>query len=92
MIALIPAGVFVFFASAAALSTHTLGRTLSWAGMAVGAVSILFMAFTGPFSSEDFFGWPFLLVMLWMIVVSLRLGFARNRTAAPGPVPAPATV
>ncbi|MET4639401.1 hypothetical protein [Mycetocola sp. 2940] len=72
-------GVFAFFASAAALVTRMLGRVLSWAGMAVGATSIVVLAASGLPASDEFFLWPFLLVILWIVVISLRLGFARNR-------------
>ena len=44
----------------------TLGRVLSWAGIAVGATSIVVLAATGLPANEEFFLWPFLLVLLWM--------------------------
>lgn len=83
LVQLLTLGVFVLFASAAARQTRTLGRVLSWAGMAIGATSILVFAATGLPENEDFFLWPFLLVILWMAVISLRLGFARNRVPVP---------
>ncbi|MET0479869.1 MAG: hypothetical protein ABWZ69_00785, partial [Mycetocola sp.] len=52
---------------------------LSWAGMAIGATSIIMLAINGLPASDEFFLWPFLLVILWMVVISLRLGFARSR-------------
>jgi hypothetical protein len=78
MVQLLPLGVLALFASAAALVTHALGRVLSWAGMAAGATSIVVLAAGGLPANEDFFLWPFLLVVLWMAVISLRWGFARN--------------
>ncbi|HJV99919.1 MAG TPA: hypothetical protein VJ617_12595 [Arthrobacter sp.] len=78
LVQLLPLGVLVLFASAAALVTRALGRVLSWAGMAIGATSIVVLAATGLPANEDFFVWPFLLVVLWMAVISLRWGFARN--------------
>jgi hypothetical protein len=83
---LLPLGVFVLFASAAALVTRTLGRVLSWSGIVIGATSIVTFAAMGLPSNEDFFLWPFLLFLVWVSVVSLRLGFARNRTAKPADV------
>ena len=80
---LLPLGVFALFASAAALVTRTLGRVLSWAGIAVGATSIIVLAATGLPANEEFFIWPFLLVLLWIVVLSLRFGFARRRTPTP---------
>ena len=88
LVQLLPLGVFALFASAAALVTRTLGRVLSWAGIAVGATSIVVLASTGLPADEEFFIWPFLLVLLWMVVLSLRFGFARNRTATPSAVAA----
>lgn len=78
LVQLLPLGVLALFASAAALVTRALGRVLSGAGIAVGATSILVFAATGLPANEDFFVWPFLLVVLWMAAVSLRWGFARN--------------
>lgn len=78
LVQLLPLGVVALFASAAALVTRALGRVLSWAGMAIGATSIVALAATGLPDNEEFFLWPFLLVVLWMAVVSLRWGFARN--------------
>lgn len=83
LVQLLPFGVFVLFASAAALTTRTLGRVLSWCGIAVGATSIIGLAATGLPANDDFFLWPFLLVLVWIAAASLRLGLARNRTATP---------
>lgn len=82
LVQLLPLGVFVLFVSAAALVTGQLGRVLSWAGIAVGATNIVTLAATGLPTNEDFFLWPFLLVLLWILVISLRFGFARNRGEA----------
>lgn len=78
LVQLLPLGVFALFASAAALTTRALGRVLSWAGIITGALSIIILAANGIPANEDFFVWPFLLVVLWTAVVSLRWGFARN--------------
>ena len=86
LVQLLPLGVFALFASAAAMVTGALGRVLSWAGMAIGATSIAVLAATGLPANEDFFLWPFLLVVLWMAVVSLRWGFARIRPRVRGAV------
>ncbi|POH71726.1 hypothetical protein [Arthrobacter glacialis] len=90
LVQLLTLGVFVLFASAAALQTRTLGRVLSWAGMAIGVTSIAVLAATGLPENEDYFLWPFLLVILWIAVISLRLGFVRNRERAPAAVVAAA--
>ena len=83
MLLVLPAGVFVLFGSAAALTTKVLGRVMSWAGIAIGAICIVVTAATALPSNEDLFLWPFLLVLLWVAVISLRLGFARNRAPVP---------
>ena len=82
MLLVLPAGAFVLFGSAAAMVTKVLGRALSWAGIAIGATCIVVTAATALPSSEDLFLWPFLLVLLWVAVISLRLGFARNPAPA----------
>jgi hypothetical protein len=86
LVQLLPFGVFALFASAAALVTRTLGRVLSWAGITIGATSIITLAATGLPANDDFFLWPFLLVLLWIAVLSLRFGFARIRTGTPAAV------
>lgn len=83
LVQLLPLGVFALFASVAALVTRTLGRVLSWGGIAIGATSIVTLAATGLPADEELFLWPFLLVLLWMAVLSLRFGFARSGTATP---------
>ena len=80
LVQLLPLGVFVLFASAAALVTRTLGRVLGWAGIAVGATSIVVLTASGLPSNDEFFIWPFLLVLLWVAVLSLRFGFSRSQT------------
>jgi len=80
---LLPLGLFALFASAAALVTRALGRVLSWAGIVIGGTSIVVLAATGLPENEEFFLWPFLLILLWIVVISLRFGFARSRTKDP---------
>ncbi len=81
LVQLLPLGVFALFASVAALVTRTLGRVLSWGGIAIGATSIVALAATGLPATDEFFLWPFLLILVWIAVTSLRLGFARSRAA-----------
>jgi hypothetical protein len=83
LVQLLPWGVFALFASAAALVTRTLGWVLSWAGVLIGATSIVALAAAGLPDDEEFFLWPFLLILLWIAVISIRLGFARRRTSTP---------
>lgn len=88
LVQLLPLGVFVLFVSAAALVTRILGRMLGWAGIAVGTLSIVGLAATGFPRNEDFFLWPFLLFLVWVVVISLRFGLARGRTPSPAAVAA----
>lgn len=75
-------GIFVFAVAWAALANKVFGRTLSYAGMAIGVITVLDIALTSSDLRGDLFAWPFLLVMLWVAVISLRLGFARTRAPA----------
>ena len=86
----LPLGVFVLFVSAAALLTHAFNRVLAWVGIAVGAISIIVLAASGLPVIDDSFAWPFLLILVWALVVSLWLGFARTRKPAPSSTAAPA--
>lgn len=87
----LPLGVFVLFASVAALVTRAFNRVLGWAGVVVGATSIIVFAAGGLPATDEFFAWPFLLVLLWVTVVSLWLGLSRTKKTAPSPAAAPMT-
>jgi hypothetical protein len=75
----LPFGIFVAFASAAGLQTGVLGRVLGWGGVVVGTVTVLVTAVTGVHVLSAIFV-PFLLCLVWELLVSLRLGLARTRT------------
>lgn len=73
----IPAGVFVAFAAAAARSTGVVGRVLGWGGVLAGTATVLATSAAGVHVlSANFL--PFLLCMLWTLLVSLRLGLRRS--------------
>ena len=78
MIDILPAGIFVACGAAAAMITHSLGRVLGWAGVVIGAVNVVAAVVVGP-RIEGVFSPTFLLAIVWILVVSLRWGFARNR-------------
>lgn len=78
MIDILPAGIFVACGAAAAMNTHSLGRVLGWAGVVIGAVNVFAAVVVGP-RIEGVFSPTFLLAAVWILVVSLRWGFARNR-------------
>ena len=78
MIDILPAGLFVACGAAAAMMTHSLGRVLGWAGVVIGAANVITAVVVGP-RIEGVFSPTFLLAIIWILVVSLRWGFARNR-------------
>jgi hypothetical protein len=73
----LPMGVFVACAAAAGLVTGDLGRVLGWGGVTVGIASVVVTAATGVHMLSAIFV-PFLLCVLWKLLVSLRLGLART--------------
>jgi len=73
-------GIFVASASAAGLVTGLLGRVLGWGGVAVGSASVIAAAAAGVHVLSAIFV-PFVLCLLWVLMVSLRWGFTRTRSA-----------
>jgi hypothetical protein len=82
MIHVLPAGIFVACGAAAAMITHSLGRVLGWAGVVIGVAGVVTAAVVG-YRIQGVFSPTFLLAAIWMLVVSLRWGFARNGTKPP---------
>lgn len=72
----LPAGIFVACAAGAGLLTRTLGRVLGWGGIVAGSSLTLITAATGVHVLSAVFV-PWLLCMLWILLVSLRLGLTR---------------
>jgi len=85
-IGLLPAGLFVLAAAIAALRTHELGRSLAWAGIAIGAANIAVAVVAGVNIGRAGFSPSFLLVLLWIFAISLVWGFARSRPRNPAAV------
>jgi hypothetical protein len=87
----LPTGLFVACAAGAALATRTLGRILGWSGVVVGSGAVIVTAVTGVHVLTAN-ALPFLLCLLWILVVSVRLGVQRTSRvpaeAAPDAVPA----
>jgi hypothetical protein len=87
----LPTGVFVACAAGAALAARTLGRTLGWGGVVVGSGTVIVTAVTGVHVLTAN-AVPFLLCLLWILLVSVRLAVRRtSRVAAesaPDAVPA----
>jgi hypothetical protein len=82
MIHILPAGIFVACGAAAAMITHSLGRVLGWVGVVIGVANVVAAVVVG-YRIQGVFSPTFLFAGIWMLVVSLRWGFARNRTKAP---------
>jgi hypothetical protein len=84
----LPMGVFVASAAGAGMLSGELGRILGWGGVVVGSTTVLVMAATGVHMLAAIFV-PFLLCLLWILLVSVRLGFQRTgRTTVATPVDA----
>jgi hypothetical protein len=89
----LPTGLFVACAAGAALAARTLGRTLGWGGVVVGTAAVIVTAVTGVHILAAN-ALPFLLCLLWILVVSVRLAVQRTSRVAAEPAPdlAPASV
>jgi hypothetical protein len=77
----LPMGIFVASGAAAGMVTNVLGRVLGWFGVVAGCGAMVATAVSGVHVLSAFFV-PFLLCLLWILMVSLRLGFARSTAAA----------
>ena len=80
----LPAGIFVACAAGAGLLTHTFGRVLGWGGIVAGASLTLVTAAIGVHVLFAVFI-PWVLCMLWILLVSLRLGLSRSREQVQSP-------
>lgn len=87
----LPVGVFVACAAAAAAQLGAVGRVLGWGGVLVGTVSAVATAVTGVhvLGGNPV---PFLLCLLWILLVSVRLGVQRRPQSAETSEPAPVQV
>ncbi|WP_156996805.1 hypothetical protein [Knoellia aerolata] len=77
----LPMGIFVACASAAGLLTRELGRVLGWFGIVAGSACVLATVVTGLHVLSAFF-LPYVLCLLWILLVSLRLGLRRALSVA----------
>ena len=86
----LPMGIFVGCTAAAGMITNVLGKVLGWFGVVAGSAALLATVATGVHILSAFFV-PYLLCLLWILMVSLRLGFTRSAAgmapAAAAPVP-----
>lgn len=73
----LPMGIFVACAGAGGLVAGVLGRVLGWGGVVAGVATVIVTAATGVHVLSAIFV-PFLLCLLWVLLVSLRLGFQRS--------------
>ena len=77
----LPMGVFVASAAGAGLAVGVLGRVLGWGGITAGVATVIVTAATGVHILSAVFV-PFLLCLLWVLLVSLRLTFQRSTSTA----------
>jgi hypothetical protein len=82
----LPTGGFVACGAAAALASRTVGRVLGRGGVVVGAVTIAATAVTGVHVIGAN-ALPFLLCLLWILLVSVRLGVWHTSRGASPAVP-----
>jgi hypothetical protein len=89
----LPTGMFVACAAGAALAARTLGRILGWGGVVAGSGAVIVTAITGVHVLTAN-ALPFLLCLLWILLVSVRLAVQRTSRMAAEPAPdlAPASV
>jgi hypothetical protein len=74
-------GVFMLAAGLAILTSRALGRFAGWTAVVIGTAGIVLTLATGadPVSTNAL---PFILGMLWVLVIGIRLGVRAPRTAA----------
>ena len=73
----LPMGVFVACSAGAGMVVRAWGRVLGWGGVIVGVATVIVTAATGVHILSAIFV-PFLLCLLWVLLVSLRLAFQRS--------------
>lgn len=81
VITFLPFGVFMLAAGLSILSSRALGRVAGWTAVVIGAAGVLLTLVTGvdPVRTNAL---PFMLGMLWVLVVGIRLGVRPPRSAA----------
>jgi hypothetical protein len=79
VVTLLPFGVFLLVAGLAILSSRALGRIAGWTAVVIGAAGVVLTLATGvdPVSTNVL---PFILGMLWVLVVSVRLAVRAPRS------------
>jgi len=76
--------VFMMMTGLAILTSRALGRVAGWTAVVIGAAGVVLTLATGvdPVSTNAL---PFILGMLWVLVIGIRLGVRAPRAAAPAP-------
>ena len=87
----LPFGMFVAMTGAAFLATGFLGRVAGWSGVVIGALTVLATIATHA-DPVDTNVMPFLLGLLWVLVIGIRLAWGGPRVPATAAVASPATV
>jgi hypothetical protein len=83
VVTFMPFGVFMLCAGLALLSSGLLGRVAGWTAVVIGAAGIVVTAVTraDPVATNPI---PFLLGLVWILVVSIRLAVAGPRVEREG--------
>jgi hypothetical protein len=91
VVTFLPYGTFVMLAGAACLVTGFLGRVAGWSGVVIGGLTLLATLATqlDPIETNVM---PFLLGLLWLLVIGIRLAWRGPRARAGGAVESPAAV
>jgi hypothetical protein len=80
----LPFGVFMLATGLAILTSRALGRVAGWTAVVIGAAGIVLTLATGvdPVTTNAL---PFMLGMLWVLVIGIRLGVRAPRAPAGTP-------
>src|SRR6478735_1549797 len=81
----VPFGMFLALTGAAFLATGFLGRVAGWSGVVIGGLSVLvtFVSQGDPVNTNPL---PFLLGLLWLLVIGIRLAWRGERVPVTGSV------
>jgi hypothetical protein len=87
----LPYGMFVASTGAAFLTAGFLGRVAGWTGVVIGALMVVATMATGA-NPVDTNVMPFLLGLLWLLVIGIRLAWRGPRIPTTEPVGSSAPV
>jgi hypothetical protein len=85
----LPFGAFLVAAGAGLLASRVLGKVAGYAGIVIGVLTVA-VAVLGRTSPVDTNPMPFLLGLVWLLVISVRLAWKGPRPAVTDPAGVPA--